>query len=65
MKANVQTKSNDHHCGYCQSYFDRNEPDLLSLQELHEIEARISQGWRLRGDLLHLINDVKYYLAQQ
>ena len=65
MKTDVQIKSNDHTCGYCQSYLDRIEPELLTLQQVHEIEARISQGWRLRGDLLYLIHDIKHYLAQQ
>ena len=59
MKTDVQI------CGYCQSYLDRKEPERLTLQQVHEIEARISQGWRLRGDLLHLIHDIKHYLAQQ
>jgi hypothetical protein len=65
MKANVQIKSNDHLCGYCQSYLERIEPERLTLQQVHEIEARISQGWRLLGDLQHLIHDVKHYLVQQ
>jgi hypothetical protein len=65
MKADVQIKSNDHICGYCQSYLDRIDPERLTLQEVQEIEARLSQGWRLRGDLQHLIHDIKYYLAQQ
>jgi hypothetical protein len=65
MKADVQVKSNDHICGYCQSYLDRPEQERLTLQEVQEIEARLSQGWRLRGDMQHLIHDIKYYLAQQ
>ncbi len=65
MKADVQIKSNDHICGYCQSYLSRIEPERLTLQEVQEIEARLSQGWRLRGDLQHLIHDIKYYLTQQ
>ncbi len=71
MKTNVQIKSNvhlfksnDHLCGYCQSYLHRIEPERLTLQQVHEIEARISQGWRLHGDLQHLIHDVKHYLEQ-
>jgi len=58
MKADV------HICGYCQSYLDRIEPKHLTLQEVQEIETRLSQGWRLRGDMQHLIHDIKYYLAQ-
>ena len=65
MKMDVQMKSNDHTCGYCQTYLDRTEPERLTLQEVQEIETRLSQGWRLRGDLQHLILDIKYYLAQQ
>jgi len=65
LKANVQSKSNEHICGYCQSYLERKEPELLTLQQVQEIETRLSQGWRLQGDLLHLIHDVKHYLAQQ
>ena len=64
MKTDVRIRSNDHLCGYCQSYLERKEPERLTLDQVHEIEARISQGWRLRGDLQHLIHDVKYYLAQ-
>jgi len=64
MKADVQIKS-DHICGYCQTYLDRKEPKRLTLQDVQEIETRLSQGWRLQGDLLHLIHDVKHYLAQQ
>ena len=30
MKANVQIKSNDHLCGYCQSYLERIEPERLT-----------------------------------
>jgi hypothetical protein len=59
MKADV------HICGYCQSYLDRPEQERLTIQEVQEIEARLSQGWRLRGDLQHLIHDIKYYLGQQ
>jgi hypothetical protein len=65
MKTNVQAKQYDHVCGYCQSYLERIEPERLTLHEVNEIEARISQGWRLRGDPQHLILDVKHYLAQQ
>ncbi len=65
MKADVQIKSNDHICGYCQSYLDRPKQERLTLDEVQEIEARLSQGWRLRGDMQHLIHDIKYYLAQQ
>jgi hypothetical protein len=65
LKANVRGKSNDHICGYCQSYLERKEPERLTLQQVQEIETRLSQGWRLQGDLLHLIHDVKYYLEQQ
>ncbi len=57
MKADVQI------CGYCQNYLDRTEPERLTMQEVREIEARLSQGWRLRGDLQHLIHDIKYYLG--
>jgi hypothetical protein len=64
MKMDVKIKP-DHICGYCQTYLDRKEPKRLTLQEVQEIETRLSQGWRLQGDLLHLIQDVKYYLAQQ
>ena len=63
--SNIQSKSNDHICGYCQSYLARKEPERLTLQEVQEIETRLSQGWRLRGDMQHLICDIKYYLAQQ
>ena len=63
--SNIQSKSNDHICGYCQSYLARKEPERLTLQDIHEIETRLSQGWRLQGDLLHLIHDAKHYLAQQ
>ncbi|MEJ1958209.1 MAG: hypothetical protein WDM70_01080 [Nitrosomonadales bacterium] len=59
MKADV------HICGYYQSYLERTEPERLTMQEVQEIEARLSQGWRLRGDLQHLIQDIKYYLGQQ
>ena len=66
MKTNVhQIKSNDHICGYCQTYLEHKQPERLTLRQVHEIEARISQGWRLQGDLQHLVHDVKYYLAQQ
>lgn len=64
LKTNVQSKSGDHICGYCQSYLERKEPERLTLDQVREIEARLSQGWRLRGDMQHLILDVKYYLAQ-
>lgn len=64
LKTNVQSQSNDI-CGYCQSYLARKEPERLTLQEVQEIETRLSQGWRLQGDMLHLIHDVKHYLAQQ
>jgi len=59
MKADV------HICGYCQSYLARPEQQRLTMQQVHEIEARLSQGWRLHGDLQHLIHDIKYYLGQQ
>jgi hypothetical protein len=65
MKMDVQIKSNDHICGYCQTYLEHKEPERLTLLEVQEIETRLSQGWRLRGDLQHLILDIKYYLAQQ
>jgi hypothetical protein len=65
MKTDVQIKSNDHVCGYCQSFIECKEPARLTLNQVQEIEARISQGWRLRGDLQHLILDVKHYLAQR
>lgn len=65
LKTTVQNKSNDHICGYCQSFLEREEPERLTLQQVQEIETRLSQGWRLQGDLLHLIHDVKYYLEQQ
>ncbi len=65
MKADVQTKLQDHLCGCCQSYHDRTDPDLPTLQKIQEIETRLSQGWRLHGDLQYLIHDIKYYLAQQ
>jgi len=58
-------KADAHICGYCQSYLIRPEQERLSLQEVHEIETRLSQGWRLRGDMQHLIQDIKHYLAQQ
>ncbi len=64
MKTDVEIKPN-HTCGYCQSYLEHVEQKRLTLHQLGEIETRLSQGWRLRGDLLHLINDIKYYLAQQ
>ena len=64
LKTNVQSNSNAHVCGYCQSYLEHKEPELLTLEQVHEIEARISQGWRLRGDMQHLIRDIKHYLAQ-
>ncbi len=62
MKTDVQKNSN-HVCGYCQTFLEHKEPDLLTLKQVQEIEARISQGWRLRGDLLRLIHDVKHYLV--
>jgi len=65
LKTNVQSKSDDHICGYCQSYLARIEPERLTLKQVHEIETRLSQGWRLQGDMQHLISDVKHYLAQQ
>lgn len=65
LKRNVQSKSDDHICGYCQSYLEHKEPKRLTLHEVQEIEARLSQGWRLRGDMQHLIHDIKYYLEQQ
>jgi hypothetical protein len=58
-------KTDVHICGYCQSYLDHTEAKRLTLQEVQEIEARLSQGWRLRGDLQHLIHDIKFYLTQQ
>lgn len=58
-------KTDVHLCGYCQTFLERKEPERLTLQQVHEIEARISQGWRLHGDMLHLIHDVKHYLTQQ
>jgi hypothetical protein len=58
-------KTDVHICGYCQSYLDRPEPVRLTIQEVQEIETRLSQGWRLRGDLQHLIHDIKYYLEHQ
>ena len=64
MKMDVHVKSN-HICGYCQTYLERKEPERLTLQQVREIETRISQGWRLQGDMLHLIHDVKHYLEQQ
>ena len=64
MKMDVQSKST-HICGHCQNYLERKEPERLTRQQVSEIETRLSQGWRLHGDLLHLIHDVKYYLAQQ
>jgi len=65
MKADVQIKSNEHICGYCQGYLDRKKSERLTLQDVQEVETRLSQGWRLRGDMQHLILDIKYYLAQQ
>ncbi|MFZ2301526.1 MAG: hypothetical protein WAW10_06620 [Gallionella sp.] len=65
LKINVPSKSNDHICGYCQSYLEHKEPAPLTLDQVHEIETRLSQGWRLRGDMQHLIRDIKHYLAQQ
>lgn len=64
MNINDQITSN-RTCGYCQSYLDRVEPERLTIQQVHEIETRLSQGWRLRGDLQYLIHDIKYYIAQQ
>jgi len=64
MKMDVHLNSNKM-CGYCQSYLERKEPERLTLQQVQEIETRISQGWRLHGDLLHLIHDVKHYIGQQ
>ena len=64
MKMDVYIKSNLN-CGYCQSYLERNEPERLTLEQVREIETRISQGWRLHGDLLHLIHDVKHYIMHQ
>ncbi len=65
METDVQKSESNHVCGYCQTHLERKEPRRLTLQQVHEIETRISQGWRLQGDLLHLIHDVKHYLAQQ
>ena len=63
MKMDVQIKSN-HICGYCQAYLEHKEPERLTLQQVQEIETRLSQGWRLHGDMQHLLSDIKYYLER-
>jgi hypothetical protein len=65
MKTYFQAMPYDHACGYWQRGRESTELARLTLQEVYEIERRMSQGWRLYGDLQRLICDVKHYLARQ
>ena len=65
MKANVQIKSNDHLCGYCQSYLDRIEPERLTLSKSMKSKHALVKDGGCTGTCNIWSIDVKHYLAQQ
>jgi hypothetical protein len=52
--------------GYQQAFeFSVNRPHKhLTIEEVNEIERRISLGWRIHSDLKELLMDVRHYLKE-